>query len=179
MPAPNVPQYHIWNPEWLSRLEVLEGDASLSGMGLSPGDLSYLRTATDRVVHAAAQVSQHARVHSPSYRHVTTYGHSPLCFQLTATANPSYPAPTFQVNLVFPYNGLHRNNVQATRNILFFCMGGKVKPLTYISTDAVFRPALASRSASQHSCSTSIHRARSSSVAASRRTVWSSATSSH
>ena len=141
MPAPNVAQYHIWNPEWLSRLEVLEGDASLSGMGLSPGDLSYLRTATDRVVHAAAQVSQHARVHSPSYRHVTTYGHSPLCFQLTATANPSYPAPTFQVNLVFPYNGLHRNNVQATRNILFFCMGGKVKPLTYISTDAVFRPA--------------------------------------
>ena len=30
---------------------------SLAGMGLSPGDLSYLQTATDRVVHAAAQVS--------------------------------------------------------------------------------------------------------------------------
>ena len=53
----NLERYRLWRPEWAARLEVFEGDASLSGMGLSAADLSYLRTATDRVAHAAAQVN--------------------------------------------------------------------------------------------------------------------------
>lgn len=41
------------------------------------------------------------------------------------------------VNLIYPYQALHGGNVLATRNVLDFCHQNKVKPLHYISTDAV------------------------------------------
>ncbi|VDM94992.1 unnamed protein product, partial [Onchocerca ochengi] len=41
------------------------------------------------------------------------------------------------VNLIFPYQALHGINVLGTRNILDFCHKNKVKPLYYLSTDAV------------------------------------------
>ena len=41
--------------------------------------------------------------------------------------------------MLFPYSGLRKNNVLATRHMIHLCMDGRVKPLTYISTDAVFR----------------------------------------
>ncbi|VDO38109.1 unnamed protein product, partial [Brugia timori] len=41
------------------------------------------------------------------------------------------------VNLIFPYQALHGINVLGTRNILDFCHQNKVKPLYYLSTDAV------------------------------------------
>lgn len=41
------------------------------------------------------------------------------------------------VNLIYPYQALHGINVLGTRNILDFCHTNKVKPLHYISTDAV------------------------------------------
>jgi amino acid adenylation domain-containing protein len=44
-----------------------------------------------------------------------------------------------QVNLIYPYSGLRRANVVATRNIIQFAQDGKIKPLTYISTNSVFR----------------------------------------
>ena len=45
-----------------------------------------------------------------------------------------------RVNLVFPYAGLRRDNVVSTTRILHFAMDHKVKPVTHVSTDAVFRP---------------------------------------
>ncbi|XP_029644001.1 linear gramicidin synthase subunit D [Octopus sinensis] len=42
------------------------------------------------------------------------------------------------VNLAYPYNALETPNVQGTHNIILFAFTGKVKPLHYISTDAVF-----------------------------------------
>eukprot|EP00325_Prymnesiales_sp_UTEX-LB-985_P001567 CAMPEP_0174705992 /NCGR_PEP_ID=MMETSP1094-20130205/9007_1 /TAXON_ID=156173 /ORGANISM="Chrysochromulina brevifilum, Strain UTEX LB 985" /LENGTH=1408 /DNA_ID=CAMNT_0015904217 /DNA_START=132 /DNA_END=4358 /DNA_ORIENTATION=+ len=101
----NMHRYRIWNPEWITRVEGIEGDASLVGLGLSSADYQYLRTATDLVIHAAAQV-----------------------------------------NLIFPYSGLRRNNVLSTRNMIHLCMGGRVKQLIYISTDAVFREGSANNS---------------------------------
>ena len=44
-----------------------------------------------------------------------------------------------QVNLIYPYTGLRKANVVATRNVIQFAQDGKVKPLTYISTNSVFR----------------------------------------
>ncbi|MCP9258569.1 Non ribosomal peptide synthase [Dirofilaria immitis] len=41
------------------------------------------------------------------------------------------------VNLIFPYQALHGINVLGTRNILDFCHKNKIKPLYYLSTDAV------------------------------------------
>ncbi|KAH7695672.1 short chain dehydrogenase/reductase SDR, partial [Aphelenchoides avenae] len=41
------------------------------------------------------------------------------------------------VNLIYPYQALHGINVLGTRNVLDFCHQNKVKPLHYISTDAV------------------------------------------
>ncbi|GAB1602662.1 uncharacterized protein LOC115218372 [Argonauta hians] len=41
------------------------------------------------------------------------------------------------VNLAYPYNALEKPNVQGTHNIILFAFTGKVKPLHYISTDAV------------------------------------------
>jgi len=41
------------------------------------------------------------------------------------------------VNLIYPYQALHGINVLGTRNVLDFCHTNKVKPLHYISTDAV------------------------------------------
>jgi amino acid adenylation domain-containing protein/thioester reductase-like protein len=41
------------------------------------------------------------------------------------------------VNLIYPYHALHGINVLGTRNVLDFCHTNKVKPLHYISTDAV------------------------------------------
>ncbi|KAL3110217.1 hypothetical protein niasHT_015820 [Heterodera trifolii] len=42
------------------------------------------------------------------------------------------------VNLIYPYQALHGINVLGTRNVLDFCLKNKLKPLHYISTDAVF-----------------------------------------
>ncbi|CAK5054427.1 unnamed protein product [Meloidogyne enterolobii] len=42
------------------------------------------------------------------------------------------------VNLIYPYQALHGCNVVGTRNIIEFCFKNKIKPLHYISTDAVF-----------------------------------------
>jgi thioester reductase-like protein len=41
------------------------------------------------------------------------------------------------VNLVYPYEALRSANVVATRNIIDFCVAGKIKHLHYVSTDAV------------------------------------------
>ncbi|TKR66914.1 hypothetical protein L596_023140 [Steinernema carpocapsae] len=41
------------------------------------------------------------------------------------------------VNLIYPYQALHGINVLGTWNVLDFCHKNKVKPLHYISTDAV------------------------------------------
>uniref|UniRef100_A0A915CXH4 Fatty acid synthase n=1 Tax=Ditylenchus dipsaci TaxID=166011 RepID=A0A915CXH4_9BILA len=41
------------------------------------------------------------------------------------------------VNLIYPYQALHGINVLGTRNVLDFCLKNKIKPLHYISTDAV------------------------------------------
>lgn len=41
------------------------------------------------------------------------------------------------VNLIYPYQALHGINVLGTRNVLDFCHQNKIKPLHYISTDAV------------------------------------------
>uniref|UniRef100_A0A915Q4E9 Carrier domain-containing protein n=1 Tax=Setaria digitata TaxID=48799 RepID=A0A915Q4E9_9BILA len=46
------------------------------------------------------------------------------------------------VNLIFPYQALHGINVLGTRNILDFCHKNKVKPLYYLSTNAVIPPKL-------------------------------------
>ena len=43
-----------------------------------------------------------------------------------------------KVNLVFPYDGLKKDNVTSTMRVLHFAMDHKVKPVTYVSTDAVF-----------------------------------------
>ena len=53
--------------------------------------------------------------------------------------NPSLPLTRTQVNLIYPFSGLRRANVVATRNIIQFSQDGKVKPLSYISTNSVFR----------------------------------------
>uniref|UniRef100_A0A914I8B1 Carrier domain-containing protein n=1 Tax=Globodera rostochiensis TaxID=31243 RepID=A0A914I8B1_GLORO len=42
------------------------------------------------------------------------------------------------VNLIYPYQALHGINVLGTRNVIDFCLKNKLKPLHYISTDAVF-----------------------------------------
>lgn len=42
------------------------------------------------------------------------------------------------VNMVYPYQALRGANVQGTQNVLLFACTGKIKPLHYISTDAVF-----------------------------------------
>ncbi|KAH3843031.1 hypothetical protein DPMN_116538, partial [Dreissena polymorpha] len=42
------------------------------------------------------------------------------------------------VNLVYPYNALEGPNVNGTANVIKFACSGKVKPIHYISTDAVF-----------------------------------------
>ncbi|XP_078489689.1 uncharacterized protein LOC100175381 [Ciona intestinalis] len=42
------------------------------------------------------------------------------------------------VNLLYPYEALKGTNVTGTRNVLLFSQGGKIKPLHYISTNAVF-----------------------------------------
>ncbi|KAF4671782.1 hypothetical protein FOL47_001218 [Perkinsus chesapeaki] len=43
-----------------------------------------------------------------------------------------------QVNLLYPYQALFKGNVQASVHVASFCLYNKVKPLHYISTDAVF-----------------------------------------
>ena len=43
-----------------------------------------------------------------------------------------------KVNLVFPYDGLRKDNVASTARVLHFAMDRKVKPVCYVSTDAVF-----------------------------------------
>ena len=42
------------------------------------------------------------------------------------------------MNLVFPYDGLRKDNVTSTMRVLHLAMDHKVKPVTYVSTDAVF-----------------------------------------
>lgn len=42
------------------------------------------------------------------------------------------------VNLVYPYSALHGANVRGTANVVQFACTGKIKPIHYISTDAVF-----------------------------------------
>lgn len=42
------------------------------------------------------------------------------------------------VNMVYPYQALRGANVQGTQNVLLFACTSKIKPLHYISTDAVF-----------------------------------------
>lgn len=37
-----------------------------------------------------------------------------------------------QVNLLYPFGALYTNNVIGTKNIIQFCMDGKVKPLHHI-----------------------------------------------
>ncbi|KAH8065796.1 L-cystine transmembrane transporter [Aureococcus anophagefferens] len=41
-----------------------------------------------------------------------------------------------KVNLVFPYDGLRKDNVTSTMRVLHLAMDHKVKPVTYVSTDA-------------------------------------------
>ncbi|KAF4673408.1 hypothetical protein FOL46_007323 [Perkinsus olseni] len=43
-----------------------------------------------------------------------------------------------QVNLLYPYQALFKGNVQASVHVASFCLYNKVKPLHYVSTDAVF-----------------------------------------
>lgn len=45
-----------------------------------------------------------------------------------------------QVNLVYPYTALMPSNVRGTANIIDFCTTGKVKPLHYVSSNAVLPP---------------------------------------
>ncbi len=42
------------------------------------------------------------------------------------------------VNLVYPYQALYKANVLGTNNVLLFAAQTKVKPVHYISTNAVF-----------------------------------------
>jgi len=42
------------------------------------------------------------------------------------------------VNLIYPYQALHGPNVLGTQNVVLFACTGKMKPLHYVSTDAVF-----------------------------------------
>lgn len=37
-----------------------------------------------------------------------------------------------QVNLSYPFRALYKNNVIGTKNIIQFCMDGKIKPLYHI-----------------------------------------------
>lgn len=37
-----------------------------------------------------------------------------------------------QVNLSYPFGALYKNNVVGTKNIIQFCMNGKIKPLHHI-----------------------------------------------
>lgn len=37
-----------------------------------------------------------------------------------------------QVNLSYPFGALYKNNVVGTKNIIQFCMDGKIKPLHHI-----------------------------------------------
>lgn len=46
------------------------------------------------------------------------------------------------VNLVYPYNALAGANVYGTAYVVKFACTGKIKPIHYISTDAVFPPGL-------------------------------------
>ncbi|XP_046670010.1 polyketide synthase HetM-like [Homalodisca vitripennis] len=43
-----------------------------------------------------------------------------------------------QVNLILPFNALYNTNVLGTRNVLLFSAKSKIKPVHYISTNAVF-----------------------------------------
>ncbi|RZF48402.1 hypothetical protein LSTR_LSTR007569 [Laodelphax striatellus] len=43
-----------------------------------------------------------------------------------------------RVNLIFPFKPLYKDNVTATKNIIEFALNMKVKPVHYISTNAVF-----------------------------------------
>jgi len=42
------------------------------------------------------------------------------------------------VNLIYPYQALHGPNVLGTQNVILFACTSKIKPLHYVSTDAVF-----------------------------------------
>jgi len=61
-------------------------------------------------------------------------------YQYLATVVDRVIHAAARVNLVFPYAGLRRDNVVSTTRVLHFAMDHKVKPVTYVSTDAVFRP---------------------------------------
>ncbi|VVC31784.1 Hypothetical protein CINCED_3A002626 [Cinara cedri] len=43
-----------------------------------------------------------------------------------------------QVNLSYPFGALYKNNVIGTKNVIRFCIDGKIKPLHYISSSSVF-----------------------------------------
>ncbi|XP_050537486.1 uncharacterized protein LOC126903364 [Daktulosphaira vitifoliae] len=43
-----------------------------------------------------------------------------------------------QVNLSYPFKALYKNNVIGTKNIIQFCLEGKIKPLHHISSSSVF-----------------------------------------
>ncbi|XP_039290214.1 linear gramicidin synthase subunit D-like [Nilaparvata lugens] len=43
-----------------------------------------------------------------------------------------------KVNLIFPFHSLYKDNVKATKNIIQFALHTKVKPIHYISSNAVF-----------------------------------------
>ncbi|XP_074650108.1 uncharacterized protein LOC141905204 [Tubulanus polymorphus] len=46
--------------------------------------------------------------------------------------------PAANVNLIYPYQALHGPNVIGTQNVILFASTNKIKPLHYVSTDAVF-----------------------------------------
>ncbi|CAG0891481.1 unnamed protein product, partial [Cyprideis torosa] len=107
------------------RCICISGDVSLLRLGLNEEDYGSLSTDIDFVIHAGDVSLLRLGLNEEDYGSLST----DIDFVIHAAAT---------VNLVYPYHALRGANVVGTANIIQFACNGRIKPIHYISTDAVF-----------------------------------------